>query len=123
MRITSTLLAIDPTNCGCTECLVGDYVPLDRATTDQVQALFLGIISDHTSTTWTVTQLMGGKFTVAADDRQFTIDAIALPMTVDHYTVDLFPDTAAKHRHRLGVNPSDTSPAVIGAADSPLAHA
>lgn len=123
MRITSTLLAIDPTHCGCTECIVGDYVPLHRATDDHVQALFLGIISDHTSTTWTVSQLMGGKFTVAADDRTFTIDALALPMTVDHYTLDLFPDTAAKHRHRLGVNPRDTSPTILTAADSPLSNA
>lgn len=103
MRITSTLLAIDPTHCGCTECIVGDYVPLHRATDDHVQALFLGIISDHTNAHWTVTQNDNDTFAVTADfyndfdgrrtQRIFNLAKIAFPITVDTYTLDLDIDT------------------------------
>lgn len=35
-------IQVDPPGCGCTECLIGQYVPLDRATSEQVIALLCG---------------------------------------------------------------------------------
>lgn len=39
--------AIDPPGCGCTECLTGEYVPLDRATPHQVGKLLRGYLRSH----------------------------------------------------------------------------
>jgi hypothetical protein len=40
--------AIDPTGCGCAECLTGEYVPLDRATWAEVVSMCFGEITNHT---------------------------------------------------------------------------
>jgi hypothetical protein len=40
--------AIDPIGCGCTECLTGEYVPLEEATDEQVRRMVNGVIRDHT---------------------------------------------------------------------------
>lgn len=40
-------IAIDPPGCGCTECLTGEYVPLDRATPRQVGMLLQGLLRSH----------------------------------------------------------------------------
>jgi hypothetical protein len=42
------VLAIDPTGCGCTECLVGEYVPFDRATRKQLKQMRKGKIGNNT---------------------------------------------------------------------------
>lgn len=107
MRITSKLLAIDPYDCGCTECITGDYKPLVSATDDDIQALFLGIVSDHTSADWTVAQQDDDTFKVTADyydnydnrrgQRTFTIAKIAFPITVDRYTLDLDINTVVEN--------------------------
>jgi hypothetical protein len=44
--------AIDPPGCGCTECLIGEYVPLDRATNTQIRQMTAGEIADHTGGDW-----------------------------------------------------------------------
>lgn len=46
--------AIDPSGCGCTECIVGEYVNLDHATNKDVHRLLLGEVSDNTYGIWTV---------------------------------------------------------------------
>ena len=46
---------IDPVGCGCTDCLTGYSKPLDRATDDQVRAMFSGKLIDATSNTFEVT--------------------------------------------------------------------
>lgn len=43
------LLAIDPENCGCTECIIGEYRPLNEATEDELRQLVRGELSDNTS--------------------------------------------------------------------------
>jgi hypothetical protein len=50
-------IAIDPPGCGCTECIIGEYVPLDEATPAQIADLLAGRIVDNTnsSTEFTVT--------------------------------------------------------------------
>ncbi len=40
--------AIDPPGCGCTECLVGEYVPWERAGPGLIRDLVAGYISNHT---------------------------------------------------------------------------
>jgi DNA-binding PadR family transcriptional regulator len=42
-------IAIDPYGCGCTECITGEYVPLERATDAQLAAMLRGEIRDNTS--------------------------------------------------------------------------
>lgn len=51
------LLAIDPRGCGCTECLTGEYVPIDEADAEQIRQLMLGRIADHSNSTWTATSV------------------------------------------------------------------
>lgn len=43
-------VAIDPPGCGCTECLTGEYIPLDQATEEQVRKLVKGKLVNHTDT-------------------------------------------------------------------------
>jgi hypothetical protein len=40
-------IAVDPWGCGCTECITGEYVPLRRATDDNVADLLAGRIANH----------------------------------------------------------------------------
>lgn len=40
--------AVDPKGCGCTECITGEYVPLELATDQQLQDLISGILENHT---------------------------------------------------------------------------
>lgn len=43
------ILAVDPAGCGCTECLTGEYVPLQDATKEHVIAVARGDLRDNTS--------------------------------------------------------------------------
>ena len=46
--------AIDPPGCGCTECIIGEYVPLDRATPKQVARMLRGKIANNLSSSTTI---------------------------------------------------------------------
>jgi hypothetical protein len=39
---------IDPPFCGCTECILGEYVPLNEATDDQVWKMLVGSLRNAT---------------------------------------------------------------------------
>lgn len=43
-------IAIDPYGCACTECLTGQYVPLEQATDAQLASMLRGEIYDNTNT-------------------------------------------------------------------------
>lgn len=45
--------AIDPFDCGCTECLTGEYVPLSMATPENLKGMLSGNIRDHTGIEFT----------------------------------------------------------------------
>jgi hypothetical protein len=49
-----TPIQIDPAGCGCTECLTGEYVPLDLATAEQMQAMLAGTVRNATSEDFTL---------------------------------------------------------------------
>lgn len=50
MSLTSSRrpVAIDPPRCGCTECIAGQYVPLNQATTQEILGLLSGRLRDNT---------------------------------------------------------------------------
>lgn len=61
-------VAIDPVDCGCTECLTGFYVPLRSATAEQLIAMFAGELDDHTSNFFTFTaSTRTGTLTITAE--------------------------------------------------------
>lgn len=44
----SDVRAVDPPGCGCTECLTGEYIPLDQASEEQLVMLLRGELRDNT---------------------------------------------------------------------------
>jgi hypothetical protein len=86
---TTRLIAIDPPRCGCTECLVGEYRPLDQATDEDIRALFRGEIRDNTDETWFISDTDDGGFTVYVYGYSFNLDYIVLPIPVDNYRLDV----------------------------------
>lgn len=46
--MSDKLEAIDPYDCGCTECIVGEYVPLRNATREQKWRLVKGELRNNT---------------------------------------------------------------------------
>jgi len=81
-------LAIDPVGCGCTECLIGEYVPLECATADDVTALLTGQIADHSESTWFVSSEPAGRLRVfnATTGAVWVIDAPAQVMLHENGT-------------------------------------
>jgi hypothetical protein len=55
------VIAIDPAGCGCTECLTGQYVPLDLATREQVLKMLRGKLRNHTGESFTITSEYSGR--------------------------------------------------------------
>ncbi|MER5352564.1 hypothetical protein ABT093_19805 [Kitasatospora sp. NPDC002551] len=49
-RLDQTPYAIDPYDCGCTECILRDYVPLRDATDEQIAQMLTGELRNNTST-------------------------------------------------------------------------
>lgn len=99
--MTETILtAIDPVGCGCTECLIGEYKPVDQATAEDMLALFLGELRDNAYLSWSIERsgLSGdGPFAVTPSwGPSFEIDRIDLPIRVERYTVTLAQDDFAK---------------------------
>lgn len=48
-------LAIDPRGCGCTECLVGEYIPAEKATREHLRLVAIGRMRNNTYSPGTVT--------------------------------------------------------------------
>lgn len=42
------VIQIDPTGCGCTECITGQYVPLDQASSGQIDDMLEGRVGNAT---------------------------------------------------------------------------
>lgn len=89
------LLAIDPPGCGCTECLTGEYRPLQDATDDDIRALFAGEINDNTSERWDVEQTSSWEdegFSVYVNGRSIDLPTITLPLPVGNYRIALYKE-------------------------------
>ena len=56
----SKVIQIDPVGCGCTECLTGLYVPLNRATRKQVLKMLRGKLRNATGESFTITSSYSG---------------------------------------------------------------
>lgn len=54
------VLAIDPPDCGCTECITGEYVPLIDATPRQITDMLAGRLGNNTGCEFSIT--FTGKF-------------------------------------------------------------
>jgi hypothetical protein len=65
---------IDPDTCGCTECLIGLYVPLGQATTEQIKAMMRGELSNATSEVFTLTTVTPDILS-GSSDTTFTVRA------------------------------------------------
>lgn len=52
------LIAVDPWDCGCTECTIGEYVSLRNATDENVADLFAGRLANHLNTGTTLELIM-----------------------------------------------------------------
>lgn len=75
-----TLAAIDPKGCGCTECLTGEYKPIDNATRDDILALLEGDLRNNTN----------GGFTVAFSPGK--VEIIPVEMVFERWEFDHFED-------------------------------
>ncbi|WP_433513841.1 hypothetical protein ACQP2T_61555 [Nonomuraea sp. CA-143628] len=53
------LIAIDPWQCGCNECMEGMYKPLREATDQDIGNLLNGTLRNHTGITLDVTAVLG----------------------------------------------------------------
>lgn len=51
---TSEPWAIDPPDCGCTDCLIGESVPLSGASDELIRRMIRGEVTDRTGGRWTV---------------------------------------------------------------------
>lgn len=41
-------IAIDPVGCGCTECMTGEYVPLEDASSRDIYDMLMGYVGNNT---------------------------------------------------------------------------
>jgi hypothetical protein len=90
--MTTKVLAIDPYDCGCTECLVGEYVPLRAATAMQIAALLRGELGNNTGSyntfkvdvryevaeDETLAGVMPSEVKVTFDEQEWTLEPWAL---------------------------------------------
>ena len=69
---------IDPAGCGCTDCIVGEAVPLDRATAHQIKQLLAGKLISRIGSDTTITFML--SVSVPLDD--FDADAYRAIKTI-----------------------------------------
>ena len=84
--------AIDPLDCGCTQCIVGTYVPLAEATDGQVAAMLCGDLDNHTGLTFTIAvvyELDPGQSLAQAQPIEVSVRAADRTWAVDPYLLRL----------------------------------
>jgi len=63
--------AVDPADCGCTECLIGQYIPLDQANPQHIVDMLFGDLDNHTGDKPEI------EIVVGVGTRVFTLPAAA----------------------------------------------
>jgi hypothetical protein len=94
--IDPKLLAIDPPGCGCTECMVGEYRPLQDASEAELRALAAGHLTDNTETHWTIEEHpCGDGWDIFGGQHMFTVgsNGLATPPPFEYYKVKLTKET------------------------------
>jgi hypothetical protein len=76
--MTVKLLAIDPYDCGCNECMTGEYKPLMSATDDDIADLLAGRLRDNT---------YGGSLDVSVNYRTSKGSHSRMTLEIDSVTV------------------------------------
>jgi hypothetical protein len=77
------LIAIDPWDCGCTECITGEYKPLRFASDDDIADLLAGRLRDNT---------YPGTLQVSVSYRTERDRNYRMVLAVEAVTVTLNPD-------------------------------
>ncbi|MFI6536681.1 hypothetical protein ACIBHY_29815 [Nonomuraea sp. NPDC050547] len=62
------LLAIDPWDCACTECLIGEYKPLRYATPEDIARMLTDHLGNNTGITFSVTAAIRDGETLATTE-------------------------------------------------------
>lgn len=75
-------IAIDPPECACTECITGEYVPLDRATPEQIADMLAGRIADNTNSGTEFTVTIRVTATDGYDSQAWDLDPALLGVTI-----------------------------------------
>lgn len=98
-----TLLAIDPPGCGCTECIVGQYRPLQNATEAELRALAAGKLRDHTGQLWSIREReqSDGSYEIdtARIEKSFIVDTLPSPPPFEFYRIELTQETYERLTH------------------------
>lgn len=78
------LIAIDPWDCGCNECMIGEYKPLANATDDDIADLLAGRLRDNTSDD---SLIVGVLYRVEKDGNsraKLVVDSVKVTLNPDH---------------------------------------
>lgn len=89
-------IAIDPPNCGCTECITGEYVPLTDATPRQITDMLAGRLRNNTSLEFTITAV--GKFDTRPNQPFSLVDADVVTITTEASVRTSWHDTTRDNR-------------------------
>ncbi|WP_114906802.1 hypothetical protein [Ornithinimicrobium murale] len=90
----TTPLAIDPRGCGCTECLVGEYIPAQSATREHLRLVATGRMRNNTYSDGTVT-LRPPMSSEPGSDLVYEIALLAESLS-GVFTADELDDTPAE---------------------------
>lgn len=113
-------IAIDPPNCGCTECITGEYIPLVDATPRQITDMLAGRLANNTGLEFKVIAV--GKF----DDypqRPFSLaDADVVTVTTEASVSTSWGGERADRTYSWEIDPAALANPHVGGSCCGLRH-